>query len=272
MDSSIPSTKSSNRQKHLRSKHKKDYHSSKKHEGKIADKKRQNSSNNDIEKKEIIINKNNNNIVDEISDSSDDDIDNLIQSPLCYKDSLKQFSKKSLNQPESRFADIIDDPKDDDTSKSFETLLTMPISTGHFVFKSEKNWTVDTSKYSNYFTADVKKLSTIINCLPFNEYININDKYFTKDQLSMFQSTAEHNKKNYEEELTNSTDLNEKLNIPDIEEDLDFLLSLKEPVLKLPTNIPTQQLKKSEEKKSTTTSNTGKSIDLEKWLDSVLAD
>lgn len=97
---------------------------------------------------------------------------------------MKDFSKKSLNQPESRFADIVDDPNDEDTSKSFETLLTVPISTGHFVFKSEKNWTLDTSKYSHYFTADVKKLSTIISCLPFNKYINIDDKYFTVINLS----------------------------------------------------------------------------------------
>ncbi|EFN73343.1 hypothetical protein EAG_08512, partial [Camponotus floridanus] len=49
---------------------------------------------------------------------------------------------------------------------------------GHFVFKSEKAWSVDSSQYSEFFTLNLKTLSVTIDCIPFNEYINVNNRYF----------------------------------------------------------------------------------------------
>lgn len=169
----------SNRQKHQRSKHKKDYHSKKKGDGKAAvDKKSQNSANKNEEtkKKDVIVNKIKENSSDE---STDDDSDNETQTTsLTFQVDSKQFAKKSLIQPESRFAEIVDTPESESTSKSFEELLAVPLSTGHFEFKSEKNMTFDKNKFSEYFTVDCKRLATIVNCIPFNEIIKVDDEYF----------------------------------------------------------------------------------------------
>lgn len=65
-------------------------------------------------------------------------------------------------------------------SQDFENLASAPISTGYFTFKSEKNWSqIDSLKYNDFFTLDVKKLSTIYNCVPFNHYVEVDDNYFT---------------------------------------------------------------------------------------------
>lgn len=70
-------------------------------------------------------------------------------------------------------------PTDEDVGKDFRTLINAPLSKGgHFVFKSEKAWTVDSSQYSEFFTLNLKALSAAIDCVPFNEYIDVADSYF----------------------------------------------------------------------------------------------
>lgn len=79
---------------------------------------------------------------------------------------------------EKYFDDIID--VDENTAKDFEFLINAPVSEDdHFVFKSERDWTVDVSKYTEFFTLDLKALSAAIESIPFNENIDIDKKYFT---------------------------------------------------------------------------------------------
>lgn len=184
-------------------------------------------------------------------------------------------------------------------AKDFKSLLNVPISEGgHFVFKSEKNWAIEVNKYSDFFSLNVKKLATDINCIPFCEYIDIDEKYFTVcrgfdffldrckfikwninfkisgfhwnqlffqvDQLTRFHNLAEKSRSlaKFETSSQNVTLRSEKVlrddsaeriinilstehknepeveieipetdkNVENAEEDLDFLLSLKEPV------------------------------------------
>lgn len=90
------------------------------------------------------------------------------------------LSKRSLQQPESRLADLDEIWQDTTVGQDFEALVNVPLSTtGHFVFKSEKNWILDASKYDEYFSVDVKNLATIIECIPFNQYVDVDKKYFT---------------------------------------------------------------------------------------------
>jgi uncharacterized membrane protein YpjA len=89
-------------------------------------------------------------------------------------------TRKRLQQPPSSFADYMEEPTDEDIGKDFRTLMNAPLSKGgHFIFKSEKNWAIDSSQYSEFFTLNLKALSAAINCIPYNEYIDVNDKYFT---------------------------------------------------------------------------------------------
>ena len=90
------------------------------------------------------------------------------------------FPKRSLEQPENRLAAIDDIWQETNVGQDFETLVNAPVSTaGHFVFKSEKNWSVDASKYDEFFSVDVKNLATIIECIPYNQYVEVDDKYFS---------------------------------------------------------------------------------------------
>ncbi|XP_011311389.1 uncharacterized protein [Fopius arisanus] len=238
---SIASTKQSNRSRFKRSQHKKIYHKSKK-----------GSNSND-------------------SHSHD------------------KSSQQILFQLDRRFAEISDDdePK---SSKSFEELLNAPVSTSTFVFKSETKWTWDASQFSDYFSVDVNHLSKIFKCIPFNEYVSVEEKYFNKDELTLINSSAELSRKDYIKELESSlvseqsTDPDKALNhktiqseqdidaVENIEEDLDFLLSLKEPVRVLPVNISSGTSRVAEDVKGRRDVKPTKSIDLEKWLDSVLDD
>ncbi|XP_046624949.1 uncharacterized protein LOC124307374 isoform X1 [Neodiprion virginianus] len=185
-------------------------------------------------------------------------------------------------------------------AKDFQTLLNVPISEGgHFIFKSEKNWAIEVSKYSDLFSLNVKKLARDINCVPFTEYIDVEDRYFTADQLMKFQNLAEMSRSDAIEVDNNivqilmdikretvaenqdidsgsepevSIEIHEMAQGKEtIEEDLDFLLSLKEPVKLDQAKIapPTYQIK-TEEEKIPNSSAPVKSIDLEKWLDSIL--
>ncbi|KAH0947119.1 hypothetical protein HN011_004018 [Eciton burchellii] len=215
-------------------------------------------------------------------------------------------TRKRLQQPPSSFADYMEEPTDEDIGKDFRTLMNAPLSKGgHFIFKSEKNWAIDSSQYSEFFTLNLKALSAAINCIPYNEYIDVNDKYFTNDQLISIYNNAEEGKAAYNtilDELNTSSSSNiidskpdvsenimtdqsknlepminikSKENIDNLEEDIDFLLSLKEPVqsnitiIKQPVSISRNNDSKQKLKNIP---NDNKLIDLEKWLDLVLYD
>ncbi|XP_008554731.1 uncharacterized protein LOC103576342 [Microplitis demolitor] len=199
--------------------------------------------------------------------------------------SFDYVTKSTLTQPSSSFAEVVDqDDTDVKSSNDFNYLANTALTSGYFQFKSEKNWSVDTSKFSDLLAFDVKNLSIIFNCIPFNQTIEVDDKYFTKDQLTSFNTTAEQAKKIYEQELhdkerqqklSDENRRNSKESSPKVDsidddtvEDLDFLLSLKEPVK---TSSVTSLLapKQTNEPKPNSAPST-KSIDLEKWLDSVL--
>jgi len=82
-------------------------------------------------------------------------------------------------QPPSSITNRAESPTDEDVGKDFGILVNAPLSKGgHFIFKSEKAWTVDSSQYSEFFTLNLKALSAAIDCIPFNEYVNVADRYF----------------------------------------------------------------------------------------------
>ncbi|XP_012539161.1 uncharacterized protein LOC105838270 [Monomorium pharaonis] len=222
---------------------------------------------------------------------------------------MKKAKKKTVKLrqlPVDDSDEIVDDylksPTDEDVGKDFGTLINAPLSKGgHFVLKSEKTWTVDSTQYSEFFTLNLKTLSAAIDCVPFNEYANVPDRYFVSDQLTSIYNYAERGKAAYstilddlntlldtrsgtnEDTRINQSEnmelaINMKLenNIDDLEKDLDFLLSLKEPVLNtaigisVPMSLSTSHVNTDSKTKSKNVPN--KPIDLEKWLDSVLDD
>ena len=95
---------------------------------------------------------------------------------------MRRAKKKSKSQQSSSsIADHAESPTDENVveGKDFGILINAPLSKGgHFVFKSEKGWTVDSSQYSEFFTLNLKTLSAAIDCVPFNKYIDVADKYF----------------------------------------------------------------------------------------------
>ncbi|XP_063993425.1 uncharacterized protein LOC135171063 [Diachasmimorpha longicaudata] len=208
--------------------------------------------------------------------------------------SFDEFSNKLLSQLDCRFAELSDDDEPE-SGKIFEDLLNAPVSTTSFTFESEKKWTWDASQFEEYFSLDVKHLSRIFNCIPFTEYMSIEDKYLSKDEFTLINSSAEQARKDYDREMESS--LLSQLDIKEpagedknsgskdhraaqeqfssaesMDEDLDFLLSLKEPVRVTPVNPSFPASRGSENSKRRSTANPTKSIDLEKWLDSVLDD
>lgn len=187
-------------------------------------------------------------------------------------------------------------PDTETPGKDFQSLLNVPISQGgHFAFKSEKNWAIEVTKYSDLFSLNVKKLARDIDCIPFTEYIGVEEKYFTVDQLTRFHNLAEKSRTFVEVDVT-ETLLNclkeivpknqeidgenedgetdetpKKIEGEKVEEDLDFLLSLKEPVrIDQPRIPPAVYQTHAEEEKTQASAAPVKSIDLEKWLDSIL--
>lgn len=97
--------------------------------------------------------------------------------------------KGKSQQPSSSIAEHAESPTDQDVEegKDFGTLINAPLSKGgHFVFKSEKAWTVDSSQYSEFFTLNLKALSAAIDCVPFNEYVDVADKYFVVSTREIF--------------------------------------------------------------------------------------
>ncbi|KYN14172.1 PREDICTED: uncharacterized protein LOC108766075 [Trachymyrmex cornetzi] len=222
---------------------------------------------------------------------------------------MRRAKKKGkLQQPSSSIADHAEWPMDENVEegKDFGTLINAPLSKGgHFVFKSEKAWTVDSSQYSEFFTLNLKALSAAIDCVPFNEYVGVADKYFVSDQLTSIFNNAERCKAAYNVILNDlnasslsdtkvktkedtSTDQSKTVDlvtnvkpedsIDNLEEDLDFLLSLKEPVQSTVIGIPQSTIgiplstSHNTDSKTKSKSVPNKPIDLEKWLDTVLDD
>lgn len=191
--------------------------------------------------------------------------------------------KREVNEDKEKqyFEEIID--VDENTTKDFEFLSNAPISKNDdFVFQSEKNWDVDVFKYSDFFTLDLKTLSAAIEAISFNENVNIDGKYFTDDQLTDIYNTVERGKENYnkilsdsEKMIVNNTKDEDKIqdSLENTADDLDFLLSCHEPVIDPLTIVKSVSFSSSSDLKITNKSNTStKSLDLEKWLDSILDD
>ncbi|EFN80773.1 hypothetical protein EAI_06303 [Harpegnathos saltator] len=219
--------------------------------------------------------------------------------------------KKHLQQPTSSYADYsIASTDDEDIGKDFGSFINAPLSKGgHFIFKSEKDWSsVDfSSEYSEFFTLNLNTLSAALDSIPFNEYIDVNDGYFTSDQLTSIYNKAEECKATYNcilnivktssssdtiymenkmnknagteqlESLRETKSLSEDC-FNNLEDDVDVLLSLDEPIQKnLPKitqtfSIPTMSMYFSNNSKPKSKDVPTKSLDLEKWLDSVLDD
>lgn len=209
-----------------------------------------------------------------------------------------------LVQPARSYSTYKDTTESIDEAKDFESFITtLPSTKGQFIFKSEKNWSAATSGCFDSFTLDLNLINAALKCIPFNECVRISDEYFTADQLTHFHNAAEEGKKAYKEILSNqevsnssnavtstksldneSKEPKKSTNLPteiqcintdndNLDEDLDFLLSLKS------ANVQS-------DKKQTTLTNVlhnddpkmqsevlpTKSIDLESWLDSILDD
>lgn len=193
---------------------------------------------------------------------------------------LKDKKKKGNRKDDQYFEDIID--VDENVTKDFQFLVDVPVSVdNYFVSKSEQNWNVDVSKYSEYFMLDLTTLSAAIESIPFNENVNIDTKYFTNDQLTNIYNDAEHGKEKYnqilnkieEQVITDTKNVEESQDsVEDTSEDLDFLLSLEEPVNDPLTIVKSLPMTCSTDSKTAKSGTPVKSIDLEKWLDSVLSD
>lgn len=94
-------------------------------------------------------------------------------------------SRRKVLSNWGKYEEEIIDTEEPNPSKDFQSLLNAPISQGgHFVFKAEKNWAIEVTKYSDLFSLNVKKLARYIDCIPFTEYIDVEDKYFTVSLLS----------------------------------------------------------------------------------------
>lgn len=197
------------------------------------------------------------------------------------KEKEKEKEKKDDKKEEQYFEDNI--VVDETTTKDFEFLSNALVSEDdHFVFKSEKEWNVDVSKYSEFFTLDLKTLSAAIESIPFNENVEIDKKYFTDDQLTNIYNNAEQGKEKYKKilsslEATGSSDTKDKDESQDSTEDaaddLEFLLSLQEPVKDssmVAKSLPPPYT--TDLKIAAKPSTSAKPLDLEKWLDSVLDD
>ncbi|KAG6804629.1 hypothetical protein HZU73_00064 [Apis mellifera caucasica] len=196
------------------------------------------------------------------------------------KEKKERKEKLETKKDDQYFEEIID--IDENISKDFEFLSNAPISENdHFVFQSEKDWTVDISKYSEFFTIDLKTLSAAIEAIPFNNNVNIDTKYFTDDQITDIYNNAERGKEKYNkilntEEIVTNIKKDENKNQDSLEntaEELDFLLSCREPINDPLMIVKSLPLSCNIDSKIKTKSNTStKSLDLEKWLDSILDD
>lgn len=193
---------------------------------------------------------------------------------------------------------------DEDTAKDFGTLVNAPLSKGgHFVFKSEKDWSsIDpSSEYAEFFTLNLNTLSAAIDCIPFNEYVDVDNRYFTSDQLTSIYNNSEEGKVAYKKILdlnarlptgaflesemnenprtdqstmsvpTTNADSSLEKSVDNLEDDIEFLLNLTEPVQCNPAvTADVFLIPRNNDFKPKSEILATKSIDLEKWLDSVL--
>ena len=68
----------------------------------------------------------------------------------------------------------------EESGQDFDSLLNAPVSEGgHFTFKSEKDLNFDISESSHLFSLDLKLLNAAVSCIPFNECLGIENKYFS---------------------------------------------------------------------------------------------
>lgn len=89
--------------------------------------------------------------------------------------------KPPRQQPPSSYAGCTETSteEDVDVGKDFGTLVDAPLSKGgHFVFKSERDWSAADCS-SEFFTLNLNMLSAAIDCIPFNGYVDVDDRYFT---------------------------------------------------------------------------------------------
>ncbi|XP_012278842.1 uncharacterized protein LOC105698829 [Orussus abietinus] len=202
--------------------------------------------------------------------------------------------------------DNFDTDEEEQPKQDFQFLANENVSaSNHFVFNYEKTWNFETPKYSEYFSLNTEWLSTVFDCIPFYHYVKVPETYFTDDQLTKIHNKAENAKKVYLTMLNNMENVDdsqktenatvdnlvdsdgevETLIIPqpvtpvekdtkvaDLEEDLDFLLTLEEPVKTTPIALSQSVHTPSSEDTRNYPGSSTKSIDLEKWLDSVLDD
>ncbi|XP_043252066.1 uncharacterized protein LOC122397173 [Colletes gigas] len=192
------------------------------------------------------------------------------------KDKIKEDEKN-----EEYLEDIID--IEENVTKDFEFLINTPIIEDNFlVLKSDESWNTDVSRYMEYFMIDLAVLSAVVESVPFNENVKIDNKYFTNDQLTNIYNKAKLGKENYnkilsrleEQVITDRKDLEESQgSVEDVCEDLDFLLSLETPADEASTSRKSLGVSHNADKKITAKSGASvKSMDLEKWLDSILDD
>lgn len=65
-------------------------------------------------------------------------------------------------------------------SKNFGNLINTAVSDGYFQFKFEKNWSPsDVHGHNELLSLDVKMLANVLNCIPFNNYLQVGNEYFT---------------------------------------------------------------------------------------------
>ncbi|XP_066600390.1 uncharacterized protein [Prorops nasuta] len=210
----------------------------------------------------------------------------------------------SLQQPTSSYAELeLQESSDDDSGSDFMVLSSIPIEQSS---KTDNRLGTDTLQNYEFLSLDLNDLSSAISCIPFNEYTHIDAKYFTIDQLISMQNLADAQLQNYmlrakeksekskwlkdkmnknvesdnkdkdlekkmSSELVNA--MNEDINdTHDLETDLNSLLLLTEPVKTVPVMNISPPSPADNNDKRVETSMPIKSIDLEKWLDSVLDD
>ncbi|XP_076632483.1 uncharacterized protein LOC143347331 [Colletes latitarsis] len=193
----------------------------------------------------------------------------------------KKHKIKEDGKNEEYLEDIID--IEENITKDFEFLINAPITEDNFfVQKSDESWHNDVSKYMEYFMIDLAILSAVVESVPFNENVKIDNKYFTNDQLTNIYNKAKLGKENYnkiiskleEQVITDRKDLEESQgSVDDVCEDLDLLLSLEAPVGEASTSMKSLGVSHNADKKITAKSGASvKSMDLEQWLDSILDD
>lgn len=83
---------------------------------------------------------------------------------------------------------------------TFQKLIEAPLSIGgHFQFKHEKSWDVDTgpSVYDKYFEVNMENLFLSITTIPFHERINVDKSIFSETDILTMNNRATRFKQKY---------------------------------------------------------------------------